>query len=280
MKDQTDGCKDALAELVTGAEQIGIHLTARQQDQFVRYCTMLARANASFNLTGARSPTDILRTLFLDSLTIGPFLPGWLTAANAPTHSAVVDVGSGAGVPGIPLKILYPHWTLSLVESIGKKARFLGTAVEELGLEGVSVLPRRAEELGREPRWRDSADLCLARAVAQLPTLLELCAPLVRPGGVLAFPKSGDIEREVSSAAVAARALKTTYSRVAPVPADLGLSEDRVVVLYEKLGPTPPGYPRRTGLAKSKPIGQPARGKPPRGASPGGRRNPTSRRSP
>jgi 16S rRNA (guanine527-N7)-methyltransferase len=196
-----------------------------------------------------------MRTLFLDSLTIAPALPSFLTSRAETPEVRVVDVGAGAGIPGLPLTIVFPWWSLTMIESVAKKARFLESAARGIGLSGVTVLPSRAEEVGRMRNWRDAADLCLARAVAPLASLLELCGPLTRPGGYLAFPKSGDLSSELQGAEAAMQAVRLELTRVVPVDEELGLGAERVIVLYRKSGSTPPGYPRRVGLAQSRPIG-------------------------
>ena len=250
-------CGEALPHLGGAAAKIGLVLSPAQKDLFVRYCEMVLAANQQVNLTGAKTADGVMATLILESLTISLALPDHMRAA--PPHAStlrVVDVGAGAGIPGIPLKVLYPFWKLALIESIGKKARFLEKAIRDLGLAGTTVMARRAEDCGRERAWRDSADLCLARAVAPLASLVELCAPLVRTGGLLAFPKSGDVAPEVDAARPAARALRVEFQKVVAVPAELGLPPGRTIVVGEKKAATPSGYPRRTGLAQSRPIGR------------------------
>jgi 16S rRNA (guanine527-N7)-methyltransferase len=148
-----------------------------------------------------------------------------------------------------------PDWRLALIESVGKKARFLQSAVDTLQLAGVTVLNERAEETGWRKELRDTADACVARAVAPLAVLVELCAPLVRTGGVLVFPKSGNVDPEIAEAEVAAHKLRTQLLECRVVPETLGLGPDRYIVLYRKTGETPPGYPRRVGLARSRPLG-------------------------
>jgi 16S rRNA (guanine527-N7)-methyltransferase len=247
-------CVRALDGLLVGAQMLCLTLTAEQRAQFIGYCRILSETNAKFNLTGVRSAWGIMRTLFLDSLSMAIALPAVLTGPSALPAPRVVDVGAGAGVPGLALKIVYPHWTLTLIESLGKKARFLEMAVRHLGLTGVTVLAERAEEVARREPWRDGADLCLARAVAPLPRLIELCAPLVRERGWLVLPKSGDLDTEVRMAGKAMSLLRVELERIVPVPEDLGLGETRAIVVCRKVGPTPPAFPRRVGLAKSRPI--------------------------
>lgn len=247
-------CGWALDALLVGADMLSVDLTGEQRAQFIGYCRILSETNEKFNLSGVRSAEGIMRTLFLDSLSLDIAVPAMLKSPASLAAPCVVDVGAGAGVPGLALKIVYRHWTLVLIESVGKKARFLELAVSHLGLVGVSVLAARAEEVGRKESWRDRADLCLARAVAPLPTLVELCAPLVRESGWLVLPKSGDVDREVRTASKAMAVLRIELERIVPVPENLGLGGTRAIVVCRKIGPTPAAFPRRAGLAKSRPI--------------------------
>jgi 16S rRNA (guanine527-N7)-methyltransferase len=235
---------------VAGATSLGLTLENDALDRFISYCAFLLDRNTTINLTGVRTPEGVMTTLCLDSLTLLAALPtGWRSAPLS-----VVDIGAGAGIPGIPLKIVCPNWKLTMIESIGKKARFLQDAVEVLALPDVNVLAQRAEEVGMHGEFRDRADLCLARAVAPLPVLIELCAPFVRPGGRLLFPKSGDAEREIGSAVAAERALRVQRIDSLAVAEDLGLGSGRTVVVYEKTDSTPSAFPRRVGLARKDPI--------------------------
>jgi 16S rRNA (guanine527-N7)-methyltransferase len=247
------GPHDARCLLVEGATQIGVRLSDRQVAQLLSYCTLVLETNQRFNLTGLKAPDEVMRTLVLDSLTVAEALPPEFGEAGGPVR--VVDVGTGAGVPGIPLAVLFSHWSLLLVESNQKKAGFVEEVASELGLSDVSVVRARAEEIGVMDRYRNMADLCLARAVAALPALVELCAPLVRTGGLLVFPKSGDVGSEINAAEPAARALRVRVQSVQAVPNRAGLGTNRHIVVYRKTGPTPRAYPRRVGLATSRPIG-------------------------
>jgi 16S rRNA (guanine527-N7)-methyltransferase len=250
-KDGPD-CASTLDILVRAARQLGVDLPGEAQRRFITYCELLQDANERVNLTGVRAPKGIMSTLFLDSLTI---LPALKTHLRASPETLVVDVGSGAGFPGLPLKIVRPDFRLVLIESVGKKARFLHAVADALDLPGVTVLTERAETAGWRTELRDTAQICLARAVAPLSVLLELCAPFVHTGGLLAFPKSGDIAAEVTGAEVAARKLRVELLECWAVPKNLGLGLNRLVIVYRKVGPTPEGYPRRVGLARSRPLG-------------------------
>jgi 16S rRNA (guanine527-N7)-methyltransferase len=249
----TDKCAAALPSLVEGAGSLGLGLDAKIQQAFAAYCDLLIRANARMNLTALRTPEAMMTGLFLDSLTCVLALPDGLLRGDRPVH--VVDVGSGAGLPGVPLRLLFPHWRLTLIESIGKKARFLEELVAALSLEGTQVLARRAEEVSSDPALRERGDLCLARAVAPLPSLVELCAPLVRTGGLMLFPKGRNARAEVAEASLASAQAAARWDCTVPLPPDLAhLGEGRALVLYRKTGATPAQFPRRVGLAQSQPL--------------------------
>jgi 16S rRNA (guanine527-N7)-methyltransferase len=253
-------CRDALPMLLEGARALGIELPAESGEKFVAYCRFLSEANDHVNLTALRTPEAMMTGLFLDSLTCVLALPSDMRDHR--TEVAVVDVGSGAGIPGVPLRLIHPGWRLTMIESIGKKAHFLGDLVQRLDLDNANVLAERAEIVAAEPRHRDRADLCLARAVAPLPTLIELCAPLVRPGGTLIFPKGKDATGEVEAALPAAQAVGARWDATIRLPPGLAhLGEDRVLVRYRKRCVTPAGYPRHVGIARSRPImaSQPSR---------------------
>jgi 16S rRNA (guanine527-N7)-methyltransferase len=229
-------------------------LTTTQAASLVAYTDLLLAANRHINLTGIKTREGIERALILDSLSIAPTLSTELTVPSL-RPCRVIDIGSGAGIPGIPLKVIFDHWQVALVESIGKKARFLEQVVSRLSLSDVQVMGERAETLGHGPEWRDRADLCLARAVAPLATLLELCAPLVSPGGWLVFPKSGRLSEELRAAGPAERVLHVC-GQLQPVPEEFGLGADRYLYIGQKSSFTPAGFPRRIGLARLRPIAQ------------------------
>jgi 16S rRNA (guanine527-N7)-methyltransferase len=246
-------CVDALPLLLAGVSRLGIALDGLQRDRFAAYCRLLQEGNRRANLTGIRAPDAIMINLFLDSLSVDAALP---IEIQRSAEVQLVDVGSGAGFPGLPLAIMHPNWSVLLVDSTGKKVSFMKRVIADLGLKQAAARQERAEAIGAGKPWREAADLCTARAVASLDVLLEYCAPLARIGGWLAFPKSGDVEAEVAQASDAALALGAAPGVIVPVPPDLGLGDGRATVLYRKLRATPPGYPRRVGLARSRPIGR------------------------
>ncbi len=245
--------------LAQGAQQMGFTLSASQLEQFQLYYEMLTDWNSRINLTSITEYEEVQRRHFLDSLTVGATLraelQGIADGAAPPSGYKVVDVGTGAGFPGVPLKILWPQIALTLSDSVGKKTIFLRELTDALGLRGVKVATARAEELGRDKAQREQYDLALARAVAALPVLCEYCLPLVRVGGRLLAPKKGDISQELAQAERAAPVLGGTvaeqHSFLLP-----GEEEKRTVVVVRKLSPTPPGYPRRVGLPKLRPLGE------------------------
>jgi 16S rRNA (guanine527-N7)-methyltransferase len=179
--------------------------------------------------------------LVADSLVLLPFLG---------EARRVVDVGSGGGLPGLPLKIARPELEVTLIEADQAKAAFLVQAAARLGLRGVEVLAVRAEEAGRDARHREAYDVAVARAVAALPALVELCLPLVRVGGrLLAQKTSGD------EVAAAARALEMLGGEVVGVEAAASSARDKgVVVIVAKVRPTPDAYPRRSGIPAARPL--------------------------
>lgn len=170
---------------------------------------------------------------------------------HPPEH--LIDIGTGAGFPGIPLKILLPRMRLTLVESVGKKLVFCKTVVETLELENVSLIQARAEELGLSHVHREKYDWAVARAVANLPVLAEYLLPLVRVGGGMLAQKGETGPAEAHRADRAIQILGGRIKQLIPVLLP-GVTEERFLVVVDKVNPTPPGYPRRVGLPHKKPI--------------------------
>jgi len=249
--------------LLEGARSLGFNLTPRQVEQFRLYYETLVEWNSRVNLTSITEYEAVQVRHFLDSLTVGATLlkdaeATWDEPASGPWVPAhgfrLADIGTGAGFPGVPLKIVWPHIYLMLSDSIGKKTTFLKEIVGLLGLADVEVLTARAEELGQNKAHRQRYDAVTARAVASLPVLCEYCLPLVKPGGLMLAPKKGDIAQELQEAQVASKILGGDASHLYPFTLP-GEEEGRYVVALRKIKPTPPGYPRRVGLAKLKPLG-------------------------
>lgn len=229
--------------------RIGLVLEPRQLALFRRYYQELCAWNARLNLTTIVDWEAVQVQHFLDSLTCLLVLPE--TARTDPY--TIVDIGSGAGFPGIPLKIALPHIALALVESVQKKAAFLTHLVEVLRLQDVRVYPRRAEEAAHFPECREQFDLAVSRAVAPLPVVAEYCLPFVRMGGLMIAMKGRDVEDEIRAGARAVALLGGQLREVRPVRLP-GLDAPRHLVVVEKASPTPPQYPRRPGLPSKRPL--------------------------
>lgn len=237
--------------LVDGVAELGIRLDSHQVAQFEQYYRELAEWNKRANLTAIEGYEETQVRHFLDSLTVClafQSVPYGLSGINR-----VVDVGSGAGFPGLPLKLAFPKIELHLVESVGKKSGFLEHLAALLGLDAVTVHTGRAEALARDPALRDSFDLALVRGVARLSLLLEYALPFCREGGSVAALKHGGLESELAEAEHALSELGGRQSGVFPV-ALRGLTDDRVVAVFEKTGPTPGRYPRRVGIPAKRPL--------------------------
>lgn len=241
-----------LSILVRGARQLGVELGTRQLDLFERYYRLLNEASPRVSLTTVTGYEAVQQRHFLESLALLPalreadlLLPG--------RRERVLDLGAGAGLPGLPLKIAVPGLSLTLLEATGRKAAFLREAVGELALEQVEVLTGRAEDLARQAERREAYDLVVARAVAPLPTLLELALPFVRIGGALAAPKGSGAPQEVSRSE---RALGLLGGRLVSVArlAVPGAEHPPRLVLVRKVAPTPETYPRRSGIPAKRPL--------------------------
>jgi len=241
--------------LQAGAEQLGISLSAAQVAQFDAYYHLLVEWNQKFNLTSIVEHKDVQTKHFLDSL-VG--LPVWAKERNAPLplqHPLrCVDVGSGAGFPGIPLKIAAPALQWTLMDGTGKKITFLQQVIQQLALQGIDIVQGRAEEVGRHSHYREQFDLVTARAVAPLNTLVEYLLPLARKDGLVMIYKGAGVSEEFMAARKAIQLLGGETVRMAPVQVPF-LEEQRFIVLLRKVQPTPLIYPRGQGLARKKPLG-------------------------
>jgi 16S rRNA (guanine527-N7)-methyltransferase len=224
----------------------GVRLTAGQLAAFRKYESELLDWNARFNLTAIDHPEKIRSKHFLDSLSC-------LLAMRETAKERVVDIGTGAGFPGIPLKISCPRMRLTLVESVGKKAAFCQHIAELLNLNEVDVVLGRAEALGILPEHRESYDWALGRAVASMPVLMEYLLPLVRVGGRALAMKGENAPAEAQAAQGAMRLLGGNLKQLVPVTLP-GVEEQRYLVIVEKLAATPERYPRRVGVPAKRPL--------------------------
>ncbi|GIW02505.1 MAG: ribosomal RNA small subunit methyltransferase G [Roseiflexus sp.] len=234
----------SMDELLRIATSWGLHLDQRQIEQFARYSAELRAWNMRVNLTSITDEREIVTRHFLDSLRCA------LSWGDTP--SRLIDIGSGAGFPGLPLKILHPELHVTLVESVGKKAAFLQHIVAVLDLRDVTVVTARAEVVGRDPQHREQYDVVTARAVAELATLVEYGLPLCRVGGRFLAPKGSAIDDEVARARIAIARLGGQVIGVEPV--EIPGVELRTLVVIVKVAPTPAAYPRAVGIPAKRPI--------------------------
>lgn len=228
----------------------GIHLDALHFQTFERYYDELIAWNRRMNLTTITAYEAVQVRHFADSLAV-LLVVGDLGAEGV----RLIDIGSGAGFPGLPLKIVNPAWQVTLVEATRKKTAFLEHLVAVLGLEGVEVVWARAEELGRDPRYREQFDLATARAVAELAVLVEYALPLVRVGGRFVAQKGAEVAEELEHARGAIELLGGAH--VDTVPYVLPRVDGPLhLVVIEKVAPTPAQYPRRPGMPGKRPLGR------------------------
>ena len=244
-----------LTLLQQGAAQIGVALSAAQLTQFEAYYQLLVEWNQKFNLTSIVEHNDVQSKHFLDSLVGLPVWAGEL-GESLPLQRPLrcVDVGSGAGFPGIPLKIAAPALSWTLMDGTGKKVTFLRHVIAALGLPDIEVVQGRAEELGRNSSYREQFDLVTARAVAPLNALVEYLLPLARRQGLVMIYKGAGVAEEFIAARKAISLLGGETVRMTPVQVPF-LEEQRFIVLIRKVQATPNIYPRGQGLARKKPLG-------------------------
>lgn len=233
--------KDLLRETALG--KLGIQLNDTQIEQFSIYADLLVEWNEKVNLTRITDPQEIVIKHFVDSLTLGQFVQGHRLA----------DIGTGAGFPGIPLKILQPEIQLFLVDSLAKRLDFLKVVIEHLGLREVEIVHSRAEDFGLNPNYRESFDRITSRAVARLPVLLEYAVPLLKKKGIFLAAKGSQVDDEVSESKKALEVLGAKVNGIARFT--LGTeAEHRAIVIIEKIAQTPKAYPRKAGTPAKQPL--------------------------
>lgn len=247
-RDSGLGTRD-VEPLIRGASELGINLTDRHLVAFETCYEALVAWNKRFNLTAITEWEAVLIRHFLDSLSCLKAIHQRELSAGA----MVVDVGTGAGYPGIPLKIVCPGIRLTLVEATRKKVAYLEHLIDKLRLQDVRAIHARAEELGQDPAHRERYDWAVARAVARLPTLVEYLLPLVRVGGATLSQKGQDAPAEVQEAAYAISTLGGEVRQLVPVELR-GLAETRYLVVVDKVASTPLKHPRRPGIPDKRPL--------------------------
>jgi 16S rRNA (guanine527-N7)-methyltransferase len=232
---------DADLLLKKGAEELGVNLDEAKISALFKYKEILLEWNNKFNLTAITDGQEFIIKHFIDSLSVVPYLKD---------AKSLVDVGTGAGFPGIPLKIAMPSLDVTLLESQEKKVKFLKTVVGELGLAGIAAVHMRAEDAGRAPGYREKMDAAVARAVAPMPVLLEYCLPLVKTGGIFIAMKGGREEIPFD------RALEILGGRIEEEKKFILPCSPfkRNVVVIRKFRQTPTNYPRKPGKPSKQPL--------------------------
>lgn len=231
-----------------GCKELGILLSEKQEQQFMKYYQLLLEWNQRVNLTSITDYEDVINKHFLDSLCLVK-IPDVIRKEK----KKVIDVGTGAGFPGIPLKIIFPEIQLTLLDSLNKRINFLNALVEELELDEVTAIHGRAEELGKNKEYRETFDLCVSRAVAHLSVLSEYCIPLVRVKGDFIPYKSGNIQEELEEAQGAVKLLGGCIrDKVEFTVPNSDMS--RSLICIEKKHATPGKYPRKSGTPGKSPL--------------------------
>ena len=235
-----------LSTLENGCKELGIELSQKQKDQFIQFYEFLVEKNKVMNLTGITEFEEVLTKHFLDSLSC-------VKAIDMTKVKTIMDIGTGAGFPGVPLKIAFPHLEACLLDSLKKRVNFLEETFQLLKLENITAIHGRAEEFAKNKAYRETYDLCVSRAVSNLATLSEYCLPYVKTGGFFISYKSGTVQEEVEQAQKAVKILGGRIQDV--VYFQLPDSEiQRSLVVIEKVKATPGRYPRKAGTPLKEPL--------------------------
>lgn len=230
-----------------GLEQLRIFLDEKQIQQFIEYYEILVEWNKVMNLTAITDYEEVIAKHFLDSLAL-------VKVCDLSGKKKVIDIGTGAGFPGIPLKIAFPELEIVLLDSLNKRIKFLNEVIEKLGLKNIRTIHGRAEDFAKQKEYRESFDLCVSRAVANLSTLSEYCLPYVKIEGNFIPYKSGKIDEEISQGEKAIKILGGKISQIDKFQlVDTDMERSFVVIKKEKNSPKK--YPRKAGMPSKEPLG-------------------------
>ena len=233
-------------QFIKDLSAIGVDLTEEQIQQFLKYYELLVEWNSFMNLTAITEYDEVMKKHFVDSLTL-------IKTYDVHREVSVIDVGTGAGFPGLALKIAYPQLQVTLLDSLNKRINFLNNVIEQLGLIGIETVHGRAEDFSKPGKLREKFDLCVSRAVANMSTLTEYCLPFVKLGGEFISYKSEKIEEEMNGAQNAIRLLGGKYDR----SKEFFLPDSdiyRNLVVIKKVKETPKKFPRKAGLPSKEPL--------------------------
>lgn len=235
-------------DLKSLAEELNIELKDEQIQQFDKYYNLLIETNKIMNLTTITQQDEVIIKHFLDSIALAGVYPDIMD-----NYIKILDLGTGAGFPGIPLKIAFPHLHVTLMDSLNKRVKFLQSVIDELKLTNITAIHGRAEEMARNTAYRENFDLCVSRAVANLSTLSEYCLPFVKVGGRFISYKAADVEEEVNIGKRAIAVLGGKLSMVKKITLP-GSDIERSFLFIDKVKDTPKIYPRKPGTASKEPI--------------------------
>ena len=232
-------------ELLQGkCEKIGLSCSDQQAEQFFAFYQMMIEKNRYMNLTAITEENEVIDKHFIDSLTC-------VRVVDIHPDDRVIDIGTGAGFPGIPLKIMYPDTDFVLVDSLNKRVKFLQEVCESIKLKNIDIIHGRAETLGHQDMYREKFDLCVSRAVANLSTLSEYCIPFVKKNGNFVSYKSKKGSKEIEESKKAVRILGGKIDNIDEFRYD---NSDRMLIKIAKVKSTPKGYPRREGIPSRNPL--------------------------
>lgn len=232
--------------LAKGLKELNLELSDKQQNQFMDYFEMLIETNKVMNLTSITDEDEVMVKHFIDSLLI-------IKSVDLNKIESMIDVGTGAGFPGIPIKIMFPHIKVTLLDSLNKRLKFLNDVIEKLRLENISTIHGRAEDLGHKKEYRENYDLCVSRAVANLSTLSEYCIPFVKVNGIFASYKAAESFEETDEAkkAISVLGAKIDKENIFDLPCS---DMKRKIVCIKKDKSTSNKFPRKAGTPSKEPI--------------------------
>lgn len=235
-----------MERLRIACQGLGIELTELQIAQFKEFYEMLVEKNKVMNLTTITDIEDVIDKHFVDSVSL-------INGIDLEQDHKILDMGTGAGFPGIPLKIVFPHLNIVMMDSLNKRIKFIDEVIEHFGMKGATAVHGRAEDFAKQEKHREQYDLCISRAVANLSTLSEYCMPYVRVGGYFIPYKSGSVQEELAESERAVHLLGGDIEDISTFKLP-GTDIDRTLIMIRKINKTPKKYPRKAGLPSKEPL--------------------------